>query len=303
MSVIPKISDISHFFEKNSRGDNALTNQIRENILATIIDIPESYLKDETYGEKWNTVRDLFELSLKLVCPVKYYRIEIKQKGGMSHNYDFDIDYLDNLGNKVYNKKVEFKNNNTKLTKLPQFLELYDNECKEKYDMFAYSYAEFYYDNYLDDYLKVDNLSIEKPEKAVYLQKVKDIKYSHPFFNQIYVNRDNKKKQKEEIVNESKQMFLELYANEFNFNKLTTKIRESQTNKVYLLWDCEEEGFSFEELDIRTIAITGIKPGTIKKMCFDVNVDNFTYNIQVRLNWGNNNGIANPRWKFTFINK
>ena len=39
----------------------------------------------------------------------------------------------------------------------------------------------------------------------------------------------------------------------------------------------------------------------IYDLYFDVYVTNFEYNIRIRLNWGNNNGLANPRWKFTFI--
>jgi hypothetical protein len=52
-----------------------------------------------------------------------------------------------------------------------------------------------------------------------------------------------------------------------------------------------------------SIKIIGIKPGSVKSLYFDLAVNNYEHDIRVRLNWGNNNGIANPRWKFTFINK
>jgi hypothetical protein len=52
-----------------------------------------------------------------------------------------------------------------------------------------------------------------------------------------------------------------------------------------------------------SINIIGIKPGSVKSLYFDLAVNNYEHDIRVRLNWGNNNGIANPRWKFTFINK
>ena len=41
----------------------------------------------------------------------------------------------------------------------------------------------------------------------------------------------------------------------------------------------------------------------VDNLYFDVFVEGLEYNIRIRLNWGNNNGIANPRWKFTFIDK
>jgi hypothetical protein len=42
---------------------------------------------------------------------------------------------------------------------------------------------------------------------------------------------------------------------------------------------------------------------SLHDMYFEVDVANYIHNIRVRLNWGNNNGVANPRWKLTFINK
>jgi hypothetical protein len=34
-----------------------------------------------------------------------------------------------------------------------------------------------------------------------------------------------------------------------------------------------------------------------------LSVENFEYDIRVRINWGNNNGICTPRWKFSLIKK
>uniref|UniRef100_A0A6C0IRM3 Uncharacterized protein n=1 Tax=viral metagenome TaxID=1070528 RepID=A0A6C0IRM3_9ZZZZ len=296
------VSDIMYFFEQNSKSENDITNKIRENILKSIIHIPDSFISNNEYGEKWFELKGLFELTLKLLCPCNYKSVNIVSKGGMKYNYDFEAQYINDLGDIIYEVKIEFKNNNNCVLKLPQFLELYDSDCKTKYNIFPYSYSEFYYDNYLDKYIKLDkNLILEKPSKDIYLQYIKDINYKHPFFNQLYINKHNFKKEKDEIVNESKQQFIYLYSHCFRFDKLSDKIRDSQTNKVYLLWDKNE--MHTDVLDVKNIKISGIKPNTIKKMCFDLDVNNFIYDICVRLNWGNNNGIANPRWKFTFINK
>ena len=80
---------------------------------------------------------------------------------------------------------------------------------------------------------------------------------------------------------------------------MTEKIRESQTDKVFLLWDCEN--FHLQKLNVEQISITGIK--NIEKLSFTVNVDNFQYDICIRLRWANNNGLANPAWKFSFVEK
>jgi hypothetical protein len=221
----------------------------------------------------------------------------------MSFNYDFLITYLNPLNEPIHSVKVEFKNNNSDVKNLIQFLELYDKDCKATFDMFDYSYAEYYYDYFLDKYLEIDNVigEVLKPDRQTYLRYVSDIKYKHPFFRQLYENKDKNKQQKTVLVDESRTQFLSTYAPDFKFNKITKKIQESQTNKVFLLWD--KNMFHVQTIDVEKIAILGIKPNSINKLYFDVEVENLIYDIRVRLNWGNNNGIANPRWKFSFIDK
>jgi hypothetical protein len=153
----------------------------------------------------------------------------------------------------------------------------------------------------LDAYLALEEEKIEKPNKETYLKHIHDIKYKHPFFNKIYTNKKNKKKEKDKLVEESRKKFIEIYATTFNFEKIKNKIVESQSDKIFLLWD--KSNFLIQTVNVKDIQIPGIKPNGIHDLYFDVTVENFIYDIRIRLNWGNNNGIANPRWKFTFINK
>jgi hypothetical protein len=180
-------------------------------------------------------------------------------------------------------------------------MELYDKDCKNKFEIcLEKSYAEFYYDNYLDKYLDADvELICEKPKLNEYLKHVSDIKYSHPFFSLLHEKKNNQIKRKKDIANESVKEYLKLYSSTFNFDKITQKIRESQSDKVFLLWDCEN--FHIQKLDVGNISINGIKK--MDELSFDVNVENFEYDICVRLRWANNNGLANPSWKFSFIPK
>ncbi len=294
-----EMSYIKHFFEANTKEDNDITNRIRETILSSIFDLPDYYFTNE-FGSQWTKLKIEFHNTLSKLCPYLFDKIKVNHKGGMSYNYDFEVEYFHEKS-LVYTQKVEFKNNNFDVKNLPQFLELYDSDCKLKYALFDYSYAEFYYDNFLSEYLKIDGITQEKIPKDQYIQHVKDIKYKHPFFRILYENKNTNKKEKELLVKKSKQEFLETYSKIFNFDSLTNKIRESQTDKVYLLWNKEQ--FTTKVLKVDEIEILGIKNGSITDTCFDIIVDNFEYDIRVRLNWGNNNGIANPRWKFTFINK
>ena len=294
-------SDILVFTNSNSKADNDSTNKLRELIITNIFCVSEDYFAHTIYGKCWTNIRDGLRNALHPLCDKPYTTITIAHKGGMSFNYDFLITYLNPLNEPIHSVKVEFKNNNSDVKDLVQFLELYDKECKTKFDMFDYSYAEYYYDNFLDKYLEIGVSDIAKPDKQTYLQHIGDIKYNHPFFRKLYENKDKNKLQKTELVSESRAQFLSTYAAQFRFGQITEKIRASQTNKVFLLWD--KNMFHVQTIDVEKIAIKGIKPNSIHNLYFDVEVENLMYDIRVRLNWGNNNGIANPRWKFSFIDK
>jgi len=282
-----------------NKSNNAEYNKIRENILANIYNLDDNYFVDPMYGSDWRSLREKFTASISHLCEQPYSDISIKQLGGMSHNYDFLLSFNNESKKRVKEIKLEFKHNNSDVKDLVQFLELYDKDVKSKFELCEVSYAEFYYDNYLDKYLKCDpNLDgIVKPCKEEYLKNVYDIQYSHPFFAKLYEYKTNEMKKKKEIANQSVKEYLELYSNGFKFDKITEKIKCSQSEKVFLMWDCEN--FHTQTLDIENITISGIKK--IDNLYFDVSVNNFEYDIRVRLNWGNNNGLANPRWKFTFI--
>jgi hypothetical protein len=91
--------------------------------------------------------------------------------------------------------KIEFKHNNSNVMDLAQFLELYDKDCKTKFEICEQSYSEFFYDRFLDEYLKLEQgITEPKPARDVYLKNVYDIKYEHPFFKNMYETKNNKTK-------------------------------------------------------------------------------------------------------------
>ena len=281
------VESIHNFYTKSSRGDNHATNITRENILYMILSnkVPIDYFSHEIYGEKWMEIKTklLDCLSTNNIC----LEGEVEKKGGMKHNYDIQI-----TGKEIV--KIEFKSNNDKVNKLPQFLELYDKNVMETYHMVTMSYSEFYYTNYLDEYLKEDAFSVAKPSLAEYIECVKN--YNHPFIKELYDKKENNNKKKRTIVNRSMKDYITTYGPSFSFEKIEEKIRESQKGKVYLFWNGD---FHIQELDVSKIKIVGIIK--FKNLCLDVQVDGFDYNLCIRLNWGNNNGVSNPRWKFTWI--
>lgn len=281
---------IQLFYEKSKKKDNDSSNKIRESILSDILlkKVPDEYLVDAKYGVKWT------EIQTKLTsCLYKHGLIlitEVEKKGGMSYNYDFQV-----VSGKTY--KIEFKFNNKSVDKLAQVLELYDRDMGDKYGMVSVSYAEFYYMNYLDEYLKQGAFTVVKPPLAEYLRCVMDIKYTHPFIRQLYDVKDVKRKEKLAIVSKSVKDYLTTYGPQFVFDGLEKKIRESQEDKTYLFWNGKD-------FIIQEVASNNLKFGKvieIKNKNLLIQVDHFQYNISIRQNWGNNNGIANPRWKISYV--
>ena len=300
--VLPDIDDIAHFKTAGlDKSNNDAYNKIRENIITNMFNLDDEYFNDTMYGEDWKKIHEKFNMTISTLCDIPFSSINIKHMGGMSYNYDFLLTFLDENKTNIKTVKLEFKHNNSNVANLVQFMELYDKDCKNKFEIcLEKSYAEFYYDNYLDKYLEADDeLLCEKPKLNEYLKHVSDIKYSHPFFSLLHEKKNNQIKRKKDIANESVKEYLKLYSSTFNFDKITQKIRESQSDKVFLLWDCEN--FHIQKLDVGNISITGIKK--MDELSFDVNVENFEYDICVRLRWANNNGLANPSWKFSFIPK
>lgn len=311
---IPTIEDIAYFVGTNSRAENDMANKVREDILLSLYsDFPEQYFTDTTYGHIWTDIRNKFKTVIDLLFlsdsdnksvsesdNKTFANVIVEKKAGMSHNYDFVVSYVDENNSVLKQIKLEFKNNNTSVDKLPQILELFDKDMSTdgKYKMTPYTYAEYYYDEYLDDYLATDDTITEKkPELDVYLRHVRDIKYKHPFFRNLYESKGKSSKQKQQIVNNSISNYLKDYAPEFDFKEIEKKLKESQTNKIFLFWDGNK--FIIDKIDIEEIEIADII--NIGEKYIDLNVNGLQYNIRLRFNWGNNNGVANPRWKFTFI--
>jgi hypothetical protein len=307
--IMPEIEDIRLFLSAGQdRSTNNDANQIREDILANILYIEDEYLNHPEFGGFWTDIRDKFLQALTPLCDEPFKKIIIKKKGGMSFNYDFLVTFLGQLsedGTKrtlLKEVKIEFKHNNSNILDLAQFLEIYDKDCKKKFEICEKSYAEFFYDRYLDEYIQLEpGITEPKPEKEVYLKNVYDIKYKHPFFRNMYETKANKTSEKRQLATKSVSAYLQEFSQSFKFEKILEKIKESQLDKLFLLWDCEN--FHIQELDVGDIQILGIKQNSLHESYFDLALANYKHDLRIRLNWGNNACVANPRWKFTFINK
>ena len=294
------VESIQIFYEISKKRNNDGYNKLREMILYEMFTkkINPDYYDNIQYGNKWKTLNEQLENVIKKLCDSHYTTYKVVHRGGRNYNYDFEISFFD-ADNLIETIPIEFKYNKDSLTSMPQFFEDYDhkNPCQ-----FPESYTDYYYENYLCKYLETDNkITCTIPDKSTYSSNVSDINYKHPFFRDLYNNRDTNKNMKMKIVDESCDQYLKKYVNYFDGNRITQIMKESQ-NKTYLLW--KKGTFTAIKVDSSEITECNIIQNSVSKKSFHIEtIGKFPYNIKVLLNWGNNNGVANPRWKFAFISK
>jgi hypothetical protein len=156
MTLKIPIENIKLFFSKStSRTNNDKENKIREFIIKNIFNIRFITIKHyncNKYGGLWRTLFDEFLIVIKNIHNKPYSYFEIVSKGGRKYNYDFEFLYFSLNKILVHKENIEFKHNCNSLYKTPQILSLQEH----KSNLFSVSYASFYYDNYLEQYLDCD---------------------------------------------------------------------------------------------------------------------------------------------------
>lgn len=285
--------DILTFFEKNERSKNDETNRKRENILSIISNPPAEFINDVEYGNYWTHLMNEFNnvidaVGKRYICkPFDNYTIEMK--GGVSNHIDFIVSY-NNGAELVRRVKLEFKNGGKNICQLPQFLSL----PTHKNLLDCIDYAEYYY-NYLDMYIATDSgITIEKPPLHIYLKSIRHYNSDqNEFIKQIDERKHINKEEKNKIGVASIRDYLIQYSNKLNLDLVTETIRETQKDKIFILW--EGGKFNIDTIDEEYMDITGIKEVTNNTIVLAGN--GVTFNLYLR--WRNGNGILNPTWQIS----
>jgi len=291
------VSDITTFFTDchSTRANNDATNKTRENIIKIIDILPSEFLDDPTYGTQWRNLQTEWNLVIKKVAEKtgipSYKKTEINMKGGRSAHYDADIIYI--TDDKRISRKIEFKSGTgTTINSLPQFLSL-----PVKFNIFPITYDTFYYENYLDKYIACDGgLTEAKPSLEKYCKDVVKVNYSvSPFFTQLKEREEAFfKAEKNLVVNSSITEYLTLYGEKINIAAFSEKVKETQTDKIYLLWN--NGTFTIDELspaEMTNMTYHGIKNGNL----LEVKAEKTSYYLLLR--WRNHKGILNPAWQIS----
>jgi hypothetical protein len=284
------MEQIELFYKVGKKCDNDSSNKYREEILEHILTVPDEYLKDTQYGEKWQEVQTGWRNVLKELCSDIFDTINVLKMAGRGNNYDYCINYCNS--EKVVNKRcIEFKYNSSGLDKIPQFLQLYEN-C----GFIKKSYAEFYYENYLSKHIEyVPGLEIL--DKELYLKLIKGTKYNcNPFFSRLKDAEEDKasKSSINKVVNNSIADYLNRYAKEIDLVNLQKRLSESQREKVFVMWKSGK--FTTDKIFIGNILeYKGIKNNNT--IVVDDLEQKQEYHLLLR--WKNHKGVLNPAWQIS----
>jgi len=295
------ITDIEHFFKKNTKKDNDSTNKIRENIIFAAANnkIPDEYLKN---SEEWDNFKKEFDNikekllkkvqkkfsknKKKLDCNIKFK--ECISKGGRKFNYDFDFIYINKVTQKEYILYIEYKNNTIEIENTPQFY-----SATKPSNYFNKSFECYWFNYHLPSICQKGNEIIKKKElklpnkeeyektihnnKVLCMMKIKELYDNNDLFKK-YCQKEDKKGIKE-FINSSK----------LNINELSKKLCETQKDKIYL---CFKDGkFHIREMSDE---IYKIKEVTYKtNTCYICKTEK-GQSLEVRLRFKNGCGINFP---------
>lgn len=288
------VSDISTFFTTSTRDNNDAINKVREEVLKVICNPPKEYLENIQFGKNWCKVYEEFKKALEKIAQdtqiPTYTRTEIEVKGGRNFNYDANIMYY-NETNIVATRKIEFKKGGINIDELAQFLSL-----QVKFGLFSETYDKFWYEKYLDKYIKLDTGITEvKPSLEVYLKNVSNTKYSiTPFFEQLKQRELICQKEKNTIVNNSITEYLTKFGSTIDIDYFAKKVKDTQKDKIYLLWTNEKFYLDkLSEIEMTNMRFHSIKNGNI----IELKTNNTIYSLLLR--WRNHKGILNPAWQIS----
>lgn len=296
-------NDIDLFYNKeiNTKDKNDENNKKRELILENIMnfDKQNEFFKNKIYGNKWCNLLENLKNILKI--NKNFDDIKIISKGGRRNNYDFTINYYLNKEIIYSIPKVEFKFGENKIENLPQILNLPVHNSTKVFKSELYT-EYFKSNNYLKEICKIyncENLYINNNEE--YLKNVSKTDYScNPLFKFLY---ENEKKisevfnKKNILVNESikNYLFKNLRENNIDYEAIEKKLKDTQLNKCFLLWDYN----NFEIKYITEDDLTLTKEFSIKNNNTLV-LKTLTRSIELLLRWKNHKGILCPAWQIKY---
>ncbi len=266
------------FFQRSARAANDSANKLRETILSEILDT--DHVQDPLYGDRWKKVQSAWKQALHEVAKCPYETVRVIHKGGRS-NHDFVAEYMNQ--EQVQSRQLEFKVSKT-MKSIPQFLSLYVS-----FGLFPVLYDHYYYHEHLDKYLTW--VGIEKPPYEEWRRELYKSGSTLPFFQTLRERESEHKKEKEKVVNDSIQSYLETHGATFDPCPLYAKLQSSQ-DKDYLLWDGDR--FQVHRLTFGPLEYRGHTKNQLLIQSGEID-------LRMLLRWKNHKGILGPAWQISVV--
>ena len=281
---------------EDGRKTNGQKNEMRERIIEMLPNLPEQYAKDS----RWTELRDKLMNAIRDFSPYPNYTFRISRKGGRTSSYDFEFIFRNTDTSETTVRKIEFKNSNTStIDKIPQ---IYQKACNttnifsDNIDLFP----AYYYKHGLSQYCKTDNTFCEPlPTLEEYVKKCAPNKSTHPFFMELRSRRHSFVNEKHAIVDSTIANYIQLCVDSVQLDKVSDILRQTQTDKTYLLWNYKTLEFHIDQIPNEELVITRVSETTKNTIVFQAN----KYKYHFLLRWKNDKGILNPAWQVSISAK
>ena len=295
------IESINRFTDKSNRSENDISNKIREKIIEMIgnKEIENDWFNDN----QWNKLRDEIQRYEYINSPDTYDRVKWIQKAGRRNSYDFDLEYYNNINEKIKTRRIEFKYNAETLSDCPQWSSpMYPSN----YLICDKSYEEYFYDNYL---IKIcERFGREMPNKEEYLKQIhRNVSISLSDLQEKFYKGSSGSKKNYTGLDEdikfykfcqkvSKESFNNYFKIcELDYEKLNKYLIEKQKNKEYMLY---KDGIIYHE--VYTYDDYTIKPDKIIKESPNFKCETFSgRGMKILFRWKNGFGIAFPAFQIS----
>ena len=273
--TLPNIDDIEKFYSVGSKKNNKKDNDIREAIIANIINkkIPLEYYEQ---SDKWSNLRkeiNTYIKELKNQEKINEDDIQCIRRGERNNNYDFDF-----IMGSEKTLHIEFKYNADSISDIPQFV-----QKGKPSTFFNFSYEYFYLENYFSKLCERNNLvPPSREEYKISNTKPPCLKYF-----------EHLKEEAESIGTDSIKEFIRV--NELDKDKLTSYLVDSQKDKIYMFYKNGKINYYKAVQD--DYVLKDVKAITNNSYIFETKTGK---KIKVLLRWKNGKGWALPALQIGF---
>ena len=257
--------------------------------------LKESYLQDSFIKNLYTNFKNTTDLMHKLKYNPKF-TYKCAMKGGRGNHFDIAI-CVYNDSELIDSHNIEWKfSEGNEVTDIPQYVNI---TCPSKY--FNLNYEKHHYDKY---FTKIADLyDIQKPSWDEYKKGVNSAKFLKDEIQKEVTNDKSNNCSRYDVLssitNNSIKDFLESAT--FDIDAYNAYIKNTQKNKVYLIYSYKKDMFNYTELAIEDQTISTIVDSNYNNNSILAINNSGNMKLKILLRWKNKKGIALPALQAAFM--